>query len=151
LQKGNGTSAERQAIQRPSLYAHRSVTQRWWGTKGVKGAHGESWGASPPWVWDQNPSGVHGQSHRSAGQGGGQNLAMAVLHYGEPLLRWADTHASADELVSLETAEHNIMHNFMVVQWRLSSAKNDHFYKMCVFVSISMFQGTFFHLSGFYE
>jgi len=76
---------------------------------------------------------------------------MAVLHYGEPLLWWADTHASADELVSLETAEHNIMHNFMVVQWRLSSAKNDHFYKMCVFVSISMFQGTFFHLSGFYQ
>jgi len=82
---------------------------------------------------------------------GGQNLAMAVLHYGEPLLWWADTHASADELVSLETAEHNIMHNFMVVQWCLSSVKNDHFYKMCVFVSISMYQGTFFHLSGFYR
>ena len=55
------------------------------------------------------------------------------------------------QLISLETAEYNIMHNFTVVQWCLSSVKNDHFYKMCVFVSISMYQGTFFHLSGFYR
>jgi len=65
LQKGNdGTSAETQIIQLPSLYAHRSVTQRrrqvamlMVGHQGCEGAHGES-GSSRPQVWGHCPSAV---------------------------------------------------------------------------------------------
>jgi len=66
LQKGNddGTSAETQIIQLPSLYAHRSVMQRrrqvsmlMVGHQGCEGAHGES-GSSRPQVWGHCPSAV---------------------------------------------------------------------------------------------
>jgi len=121
------------------------------GHQGCEGGTWREWEREPPVGLGSEPQRGPRAEPQISGSGGGQNLAMAVLHYGGPLLWWADTHASADELVSLETAEHNIMHNFTVVQWCLSSVKNDHFYKMCVFVSISMYQGTFFHLSGFYR
>jgi len=115
------------------------------GHRGCEGGTWREWGCEPPVGLGSEPQRGPRAEPQISGSGG------AEPRYGSPSLWWADTHASADELVSLETAEHNIMHNFMVVQWRLSSAKNDHFYKMCVFVSISMFQGTFFHLSGFYQ